>query len=477
MSFFSSQLRRTSSGQKNKQEVHQQSSNYLPTSSPQRKKQQYYPDGSSTNISSTIFMTSNNETKQNINDNAMLMMEESRNRNFAGGNGEESKGQAMKPLLIEEEDGSNSKLNESHDDSVNGNHGHKNFSDSSSSSKTIVGTTYFDYLFIRYCPGNPDFFKQGCKLLFAFFGLQASYLTWGYMQELIMTTKFNPTPHAPDGKFPSAAFCVFSNRFLALIIALIAVKYKHGSFFSNGTAPLSSFTPCALSNTISSWSQYASLKYVNFLLQTVFKSSKIIPVMMMGKVLKGTQYPWNQYLEALLITIGVAIFSVLSKSDKGNVTTELKGLLLLLTYVVSDSFTSQWQDKVYQQYGRSNVDQYQMMLGVNVSAICITTAGLIISNDIPKVYEFLLANPEVFYYNVITAITSATGQLSIFYTIREFGPVVFTVIMTVRQMLSMCISAIVFGHEIKPGALLGSALVFGVIFYQIYNKYKSKSNK
>lgn len=223
--------------------------------------------------------------------------------------------------------------------------------------------TAFDRFFAENFKSNPEFFKQAFKLFMAFCGLQISYLTWGYMQELIMTTVFeNPTPHAPDGKFPSAAFCVFSNRFLAVIVALIAVKTKHGAFFSNNVAPLLAFTPCALSNTISSWSQYASLKYVSFPVQTVFKSSKIIPVMCMGKVLKGTSYPWSQYGEAFLITVGVAIFSVLSKSsDKGAATTELMGLLFLVMYITSDSFTSQWQSRVYADYGRENVDPYQMM--------------------------------------------------------------------------------------------------------------------
>ena len=130
---------------------------------------------------------------------------------------------------------------------------------------------------------NPEFYQQAGKFTFAFTGLLISYLTWGYMQELIMTSEFKPTKSSPDGKFPSAAFCVFSNRFLAIIVAIICVKLKHGSVFDNNVAPLKAFTPCALSNTLSSWSQYASLRYVSFPVQTVFKSSKIIPVMIMGK--------------------------------------------------------------------------------------------------------------------------------------------------------------------------------------------------
>lgn len=145
--------------------------------------------------------------------------------------------------------------------------------------KTMASTpSGVDAFFLRYFPSNPEFFKSTFKFILCFCGLQISYLTWGYMQELIMTTKFNPTPRVPSGMFPSAAFCVFSNRFLAVLVAMIAVKLKHGAVFANNKAPLWSFTPCALSNTMSSWSQYASLKYVSFPVQTVFKSSKIIPV-------------------------------------------------------------------------------------------------------------------------------------------------------------------------------------------------------
>lgn len=334
-----------------------------------------------------------------------------------------------------------------------------------------------DNFFLKAFPDNPEFFKSACKFALCFIGLQASYLTWGYMQELIMTTEFTPTEKVPSGKFPSAAFCVFSNRFLAVLVAMVTVHIKHGAIFANNKAPLYAYTPCALSNTMSSWSQYASLKYVSFPVQTVFKSSKIIPVMIMGKVLKGASYPWSQYIEAVLITLGVAIFSLLSKSSKNDTTTEVIGLIFLLMYISFDSFTSQWQDKIYQTYGRPNIDAYQMMLGVNISAICITTAGLILSGDLPIVVEFLIANPVAFRFNIITAITSASGQLCIFYTIKEFGPIAFTIIMTTRQMFSICISAIVFGHNISPVAACGASLVFLVLFWQIYNKYKARMKK
>ena len=60
------------------------------------------------------------------------------------------------------------------------------------------------------------------------------------------------------------------------------------------------------------------------------------------------------------------------------------------------------------------------------------------------------------------------GQLFIFYTIREFGAITFTIIMTVRMGLSILFSCAIYGHRLKPMALVGVALVFASIFGRIF---------
>lgn len=246
------------------------------------------------------------------------------------------------------------------------------------------------------------------EFLFCAASLQVSYLVWGIMQELIMDTKFNPTSRVPTGMFPSATFCVFSNRFLAIIVAALVCLCVHGTVVS--AAPLLQFTPCAVSNTISSYSQYQALSFVSFSLQTLFKATKVIPVMLMGTVLKGTTYSVMEYIEALAITCGVAVFSLSKNGTHGSDTqTQFFGFALLCSYVAADSFTSQWQSRIYRDYGK--IDHYHMMFGVNVSSIAITMAAMVLSGEIPTVAEFLYYNPLALWYNVLTAITSTTGQM------------------------------------------------------------------
>mmetsp|Transcript_6096 Transcript_6096/g.9203 ORF Transcript_6096/g.9203 Transcript_6096/m.9203 type:complete len:367 (-) Transcript_6096:259-1359(-) len=317
-----------------------------------------------------------------------------------------------------------------------------------------------------------DMMSMVYKGLYCFLGLQVSYLTWGMMQELIMTTKFNPTASSPDGMFPSASFCVFSNRFLAIVVSFVVIKRVHGTIFC--AAPYYSFLPCAISNTSSSWAQYASLHYVSFPLQNIFKSTKVIPVMLMGMILRGVTYSLVEYAEALAITAGVLLFSMSKNATQNSDTeTSVVGVLLLITYVCSDSFTSQWQSRLYRDYGK--IDQYHMMFWVNSWAVLLTSAALIFSGEIFSVAEFLYINPTAVIYNVITAITSATGQFFIFYTIKEFGPIVFTVIMTTRQMLSMVLSSFIFGHKMSIFSYLGTAFVFGAVFHSVRRQMKNKT--
>ena len=152
------------------------------------------------------------------------------------------------------------------------------------------------------------------------------------------------------------------------------------------------------------------------------------------------------------------------------------GVLFLLVYIFCDAFTSNWQSKIYLQYGRDNVDSFQMMLGVNSFAILFTLFGLLTSGDLPVVLEFLRVNPGAVANCLVTSLTSASGQLFIFKTIKDFGPVPFTLIMTIRQILSIIISSMLFAHPISPKSLVGAATVFGVLGKNMKWKLEKQKN-
>mmetsp|Transcript_5089 Transcript_5089/g.7028 ORF Transcript_5089/g.7028 Transcript_5089/m.7028 type:complete len:393 (-) Transcript_5089:404-1582(-) len=318
---------------------------------------------------------------------------------------------------------------------------------------------------------SESFGLRVAKLAICFFGLQISYITWGVLQEKVMTSPYE------TGYFPSATFLVFGNRFIAIFVALGLVYYP--VYFQGQQlgkkSPLYWYAPCSLSNVLSSYAQYECLKFVTFPVQVVSKSCKIIPVMLVGKFVHGKSYKNIEYLEALVITVGVSMFTLSQSEDngKGSSNTTSFGIFLLAFYLCCDSFTSQWQSKVFDKF---HVNQFQMMAGVNTWSVCFTSLKLLQTGELFECLDFLGKNPESCLHVFVLSLTSCTGQLFIFYTIKKFGPVVFTIIMTTRQMLSMVLSCLLFNHSLGFISLIGAIVVFSTLGYRIRRQYLAKRN-
>jgi len=55
--------------------------------------------------------------------------------------------------------------------------------------------------------------------------------------------------------------------------------------YRSQTTVIYEYSFSAISNMLSSWCQYEALRYVSFPASTLFKSFKLVPVMVMGKIL------------------------------------------------------------------------------------------------------------------------------------------------------------------------------------------------
>jgi len=301
------------------------------------------------------------------------------------------------------------------------------------------------------------------KLFICFFGLQVSYVTWGAIQERIMRTPYGDS----HMMFPSSSFLVCSNRFLAILVAIFMCWYKHGKFLGN--ASLWNYAPCSMTNVISSWAQYEALKYISFPIQVLSKSCKIIPVMLVGKMIHHTVYKWSEIFEALSIVIGISMFMLGEKKPPDESKSDsFYGLFLLALYLCCDSFTGQWQSKIYKQH---KVDQYHMMFAVNLFSIGFTLFSLIVQNELYSSIAFIKVFPIAGLHVFILSLTSATGQLFIYYTLKKFGPILFTIMMTTRQMLSMILSFILYGHIPGFMGIFGATIVFIAIFYGLQHRF------
>uniref|UniRef100_A0A6J0SWG5 Adenosine 3'-phospho 5'-phosphosulfate transporter 1 n=1 Tax=Pogona vitticeps TaxID=103695 RepID=A0A6J0SWG5_9SAUR len=309
---------------------------------------------------------------------------------------------------------------------------------------------------------------QVFKLLFCATGLQISYLTWGVLQERVMTRTYGATESDPGEKFKDSQFLVFMNRILACTVAgLYCALIKQ----PRHSAPMYKYSFASLSNILSSWCQYEALKYISFPTQVLAKASKVIPVMLMGKLVSRKSYEYWEYLTAALISVGVSMFLLSSTPEKHlSTVTTFSGVILLGGYIVFDSFTSNWQDALF-TYKMSSV---QMMFGVNVFSCLFTVGSLLEQGALLESLRFMARHSEFAAHAVLLSVCSAFGQLFIFYTINQFGAAVFTIIMTLRQAFAILLSCLIYGHAVTVVGGLGVAVVFIALFLRVYARSRMK---
>lgn len=321
--------------------------------------------------------------------------------------------------------------------------------------------------------------SRGVLLLVCGLGLQGSYLSWGLMQERIMTQKYGAVAGIGGERFTNSQFLVFVNRLLAFVVAGVVI---YSGKQPNHGCPLYKFSYASFSNIMSSWFQYEALKFVSFPTQVLGKACKVIPVMLMGKLVSGNKYQVYEWVTAGLLSVGISFFLLGQghNSHEGDTTgveeiygegvVIFSGFFLMLGYMAFDSFTSNWQNELFKVHKMSSM---QMMFGVNLFSCIFTAISLLEQGGFLQASAFMFRHYEFAIHSVILSICSAVGQLFIFFTISEFGAVVFTIIMTLRQAFAILLSCIIYSHPISGAGLVGILIVFFALFLRIYARSRT----
>ena len=285
------------------------------------------------------------------------------------------------------------------------------------------------------------------KLSFALcaIGLLCSFLVWGVAQERIMSIEY-------EGKrFEHPAVIIFASRLAASSLSEYFVKKQ--------STPLFKFSIASFTNVVSSLCQYTALQYTIFPIVVIFKSLKVIPVLLVGKIVFKKRYNPIAYVLALCLAVGVAI-CLFSKFKASSDTLSVFGLILMAGYVFTDALTSQWQSYLYKEY---KTPPLEMMWGVNTCSVLFTGVLTLITGEIDATIDFAVKHPSFIVHVACLCIPAVIGQLFIFKTIQSHGAASFAMIMTARQAISLIVSCIVFGHKFDAIGVLGFALVIGTL--------------
>lgn len=318
--------------------------------------------------------------------------------------------------------------------------------------------------------GEPDGTKDEViqRCIFCAMGLHITFGIWGLLQERMLTQTY-------DGEyFVDSYGLVFMNRLGGLVLSTVLMFYFKVDWIKS---PLWEYSFPSVANMLSSWCQYEALKYISFPTQMLAKAFKIVPVMLMGKFLHSKSYEGYEYISAATIGAGAYLFISSSENldlgqnvfgDVDGVTGTWCGVVLLIFYLFFDSFTGQWQTRMFEMY--KDMSSLQMMLIMNAFSTVFSFVTLVHQEELSRPFEFVYRHPEFAFHTIGFTVSSTVGQLFIFYTVQKFGAVVFSIIMAIRILLSVFLSCIVYGHQVTELGYIGMLLVFGATAYRIRRK-------
>eukprot|EP01112_Ceratiomyxa_fruticulosa_P023825 TRINITY_DN92_c0_g4_i3.p1 TRINITY_DN92_c0_g4~~TRINITY_DN92_c0_g4_i3.p1 ORF type:complete len:360 (-),score=27.11 TRINITY_DN92_c0_g4_i3:212-1291(-) len=302
--------------------------------------------------------------------------------------------------------------------------------------------------------------------------LIGSFSIYGLLQEKIMTQPYSSELGGLLKQPPiDTTLLVFYNRVCAVILSAIIALGCGESLYT--AAPIHRYFTISLVNSSATWCQYEALKYVNFPTQTLGKCCRIIPVMVVSKILNGKNYQPIDYFLSVMITIGCTVFllngDISSVSGEGNTP---QGLILIAVFMALDGFTSTLQERLYKEY---HMSAYNQLLYVNLCSGTICLLSLVFTGSLWENFSSLFTNQELFVDSTLLSLTSTLGQIALCHLIKENGAVVFATITVTRQIVSITLSCIIYLHPLTHSQTLGAFLVFGSLYLRALTSSSSRT--
>lgn len=284
------------------------------------------------------------------------------------------------------------------------------------------------------------------------------------LQERIMSVPY-------DGEyFQVSLFLVLCNRLVGVAFARFMICYTREA--AANAAPLWKYLVISFSSVGASTCQYEALKYISFPVQMVAKSFKMMPVMVWSMAISGKAYSSSEWAHAFAVTTGVSQFLLAGNVESNHEQADSAyGLFLLVAYLALDGFTSTFQERLFKEHEMST---YNQMLYVNFGSAAVSFCSLLPSSGTSRSLDFLAAHPAMGQDGLSLSVAAAAAQWFIYSQVKELGALALAVTLNVRQVLSILLSYVAYGHSITASQAMGLALVFGAIFY--HNFSKSVSN-
>lgn len=220
-----------------------------------------------------------------------------------------------------------------------------------------------------------------------------------------------------------------------------------------------------------------SLRFVSVPTQIVFKSCKLVAVMLGSTVILKKSYTRAEYLIALGLVAGMVSFALADLKD--GAATSLRetdmsaviGLSILMLALCFDSVLGNLQEK----FQKSKIcDENVLMFLQSMFSATIITIYTAFSGELVQGLTHCWTDVRVFVCLSIWGLLNSLGTIALLKVAGEFSAVTAVLTAFIRKFFSLLFSYLLYPKPFNMGHAMGLALVFGSVSMHARHKQKQK---
>ncbi|CAH8583288.1 unnamed protein product [Schistosoma turkestanicum] len=191
----------------------------------------------------------------------------------------------------------------------------------------------------------------------------------------------------------------------------------------------------------------ASVGFLNYPTQVIFKCCKMIPVLLGGIFIQGKRYSIYEVLAVLLMTLGLICFTLVDVSIQPKFT--MFGVFLVSLALCCDGALGNFQEIVMKKYLKSNTEIlfYSYSVGFCLLASVLTISG----NLLPSFYFFNDHALQTYGYGFIFSLSGYFGVQFVLCLVHSHGALTAVTVTTFRKAVSITLSFIMFEKPFSQG--------------------------
>jgi adenosine 3'-phospho 5'-phosphosulfate transporter B3 len=200
-----------------------------------------------------------------------------------------------------------------------------------------------------------------------------------------------------------------------------------------------------------------SLAFLNYPAQLMFKSTKVLPVMIMGAFIPGLRrkYPLHEYISALLLVVGLILFTLADANSSPNFS--MVGVVMVSGALVMDAFLGNLQEAIFTL--NPETTQMEMLFCSTVVGLPFLIPPMILTGELFIAWNSCSKHLYVYGVLIFEAMATFIGQVSVLSLIAIFGAATTAMVTTARKAVTLLLSYLIFTKPLTEQHASGLLLI------------------